>query len=103
MEEQKKSKVQATEVPELSYDELKGVALQLKKDVDVLRHRLQMAEGALNTVNQLDYLLKIIEIVHSTKNNTPSFSEEFVTLCIEKVQTIMTPLFKEPQSEEKEA
>lgn len=79
------------EAPKLSYEQLKQAADQLWNENRVLRQKLQQANDFINTVNRLDYLLKIIEISHNNRNNSVSFSSEFIELCIDEVQKGMTP------------
>lgn len=93
MEEQKKNQ-------EIPYEDLKKVAIQLQQERNTFAERLQMAEKALATINSLDYLLKVIEIVHTSKNNCPTFSEDFILSCIKKAEDIMSAIFKEEKIED---
>ena len=85
MEENKKK--------ELSYEELKNVAGQLRQQNQQLNMMLQQANMA-NMFKRIDYLFKVLE-------HKLCFDSEFVITCSDEIKEFMTPPV-EHQEEEKE-
>ena len=93
------SKGSQENVQKLSYDQLKDIADKLWNENRYLRQELQKATDFANTINRLDYLLKIVEIAnHEGKY---SFSSEFIINCISEVEKVMSPSKEDPSEEEK--
>lgn len=93
MEEKKKAKVAdfkpAPEKPQkMSYEQLENVAHQLSEQAKQLYTRLQEV-NMTNIFKRLDYLFKVIENAHA-------FNKEFVSKCVDEIESIMTV----PESEE---
>ena len=85
MEENKKK--------ELSYDELKNVAGQLRQQNQQLNLMLQQA-NMTNMFKRMDYLFKVLDFQHC-------FDSEFVLACSDEIKELMTPPV-EDEAEEKE-
>ncbi len=111
MEEQKKeSKVVELNTAEgkqqdgtqekLSYEKLNEIAVQLSNENRYLKQQLQRLTEALNTVNRMDYLLKIVEIDRNSRRCQASFDTEFVESCIGEIQKLMTLPKKETADED---
>ena len=95
MEEQKKAKQVKMEEgqnsdPKYSYEELRQIADSLFNENKYLKHELQQAQAYIGTVNRLEYLFRIVECDHNNRNNSVSFTSDFVEKCIDEIQKIMT-------------
>lgn len=89
MEEQKNKQVDPKE-EKLTYEQLNSTCVQLSQQNQFLKQRLQQAEKVLNTFSRLDYLFRVIECDHNNRNNSPSFTTDFVEMCIKEIQELMT-------------
>lgn len=89
MEEQKNKQVDPKE-EKLTYEQLNSACVQLSQQNQFLKQRLQQAEKVLNTFSRLDYLFRVIECDHNNRNNSPSFTTDFVEMCIKEIQELMT-------------
>jgi len=83
----------------LSYDQLKDMADKLWNEVRYLRQQNQQLSSFANTINRLDYLLKIVEVAnHEDKYN---FGRDFVNACIMEIEGLMTPPEENSEEEKK--
>lgn len=76
---------------ELSYEELKNVAVQLEKGYRELEGKLKSLDM---TLVRLQYLFKVVEF-------SPAFDNDFVDSCIEEIKAIMV-IPKEEKEEDVE-
>lgn len=74
----------------LTYEQLNNACVQLSQQNQFLKQRLQQAEKVLNTFSRLDYLFRVIECDHNNRNNSASFTTDFVEMCIKEIQELMT-------------
>ena len=87
----------------LPYDKVKEIADSLWNENRYLKQQLQNASQTLSSINRLNYLLKVVEISHNNRNNSVSFTTDFIEKCIDEIQKIMTLPVEEKKEEEKEA
>lgn len=77
---------------ELSYEELKNVAVQLQMQNVKMREVITQLSGAVNAQQRIEYLLKVINVAHM-------FKPEFIQKCVEEVEQLMTLPEKEETEE----
>lgn len=106
MEEQNKSKEVKMDVVEnkseqkYSYEQLNDIANRLFQENSYLRQQLRQAQEAINTIDRLAYLFKVVEIQNNNHQGI-TFRDEFYFKCVEEIEKIMT-LPKEEDKESKE-
>lgn len=83
-----KEKVEEKEVKQPSYEELKNYCNQLMMQRNQMANQLNQIT---NVVNKLPWLFEVVK-------NQSSFNPTFVKLCVEEIESIMTP----PPAEENE-
>ena len=74
-----------------TYEELTEIANNLFNENRYLKQQLRQADDAFKTFNRLEYLFRIVECDHNNRNNSISFSPEFVEGCVSEIQKLMTP------------
>lgn len=82
------------EKKKLSYDELENVANQLSEQSRSLYKKLQEA-NLTNIFKRLDYLFKVIEFKES-------FDPDFINMCIDEIEGVLTIPEKGDTSDSKE-
>lgn len=82
----------------VTYEELVAFCNKTLQDNKVLIEKLQQANKVLRTIERLDYLLRIVDIVNSS--GKWSFSDEFIIRCYSEIETILTPPAKEEEDKE---
>lgn len=80
---------ESQEKQKLSYDELKELAQKVFDENRYLTNELYKARQTIGMFNRLDYLLRIVEIANSARDC--NFSSEFLQMCIDDIETAMTP------------
>ena len=104
MEEQKNNgktvKMQAVKSNEnveekLSYEKLNEVAQQLFNENNYLKQANAQMQETIQTINRLNYLLKIVEI------GEKAFRGEFLVNCVAEIESIMTPPAENSEATEK--
>ena len=68
----------------LSYEELQEMAQKLFDENRALRQQFAQLRQALESIDRLDYLLRIINVANNCKDYT--FSPDFVQKCIDEIQ-----------------
>lgn len=76
----------------LSYEKLKQLANSLSIENNQLNRKLEQCSLFINSINRLDYLLKIIE-------QRDAYDDVFIQDCIKEIKEIMT--LPEDDKEEK--
>lgn len=80
------------EKKQLTYEQLNEVAVKLYNENSLLKQENSGLKNLAQTINRLDYLLKIVEI------GEKAFHGDFLIKCAEEIEEIMTP---PTESEEK--
>lgn len=104
MEEQKSKEAKMNNTTEelnqeYTQEQLIDACNSFAEENEHLKHRLNQAIKYINTVNRLDYLLRIVEIANGKGNY--SFDPDFTNDCIMEIQELIT-LPKKEQEADKE-
>lgn len=84
----------APKAEELTYEQLKTVASNLKMQCDQLYQRLQEAQRVIGSFNDIGMLLSILD-------KSDYFSESFVSRCSEKIEGVVSSMLDKSEEAEK--
>lgn len=87
----------------LTYEELNNACIELQQQNRNLIVQLQQMDLS-NAFRRLEYLFRVVECAYDNRNNSVSFSTEFLERCIAEIEATMTisPNVQEKQESKEE-
>lgn len=88
------------ETKKLSYDEINNIAQKLYEQNRELQIENLKLKEVIQTINRLDYLMKVLSLYYGNKNNLVTFDNDFISECIEEIQKNLIIPKEEEKKEE---